>query len=191
MKRTGNRIYFYYGVLELLKRNNNELYRIVLEAQRVLEKESAQFLGRELKLSEVPYNVVSIDKRNRRVSFLWYKDFWTSEKPELLYGVTVDLQRERYSVVFRPKGTSEWPWNYIHRKELFVEGLEDLVLDPYGNGMTLAWNASERKDEWKPLPWFYKKIIAKISSKDNTVINVSIDEEKFTGKTAIIMIKIV
>jgi len=38
MKRAGGRIYFYYGLLEKLRRENNPLYSVVLKALEILSE---------------------------------------------------------------------------------------------------------------------------------------------------------
>lgn len=187
MKRAGSKIYMYYGLIEVLKRQQSEFYELIQRALRILDNRHAMVLSHEIPLSWIPYNVVSVDKEHRKVSFLWYRDFWTSEKPELLYAISVDLMESDTRIVFKPKGSPNWPWNYIHRKELFIDGLEVLLADPYGNGMTLAWNPSKRSDQWKSLPW--KAIVSEgiVDANGNLKLNVG---KEFTGKTAIVLAKI-
>jgi len=52
----------------------------------------------------VPYNIVSVDPRNEKVSFMWYNDFWTSEKPRLYYSIAVDLKTNSYKIMYGREG---------------------------------------------------------------------------------------
>jgi len=187
MKRAGSKIYMYYGLIEVLKRQGSELYEMIQKALEILSDKRETLLDREVPLSWIPYNVVSIDKDRGKVSLLWYRDFWTSERPELLYAISVDLARMDVRIVFKPEGSPRWPWNYIHRKELFIEGLEALLADPYGNGLTLTWNADKHSDEWRPLPW--KAVISVGVVDDNGDLKLHVGKE-FAGKAAIAFVKV-
>jgi len=187
MKRAGSKIYMYYGLIEVLKRQQSELYEMVHKALEILSDKRTTLLDHDVPLSWIPYNVISVDRDRDKVSLLWYKDFWTSERPELLYAISVDIARTDVRIVFKPMSSTRWPWNYIHRKELFIEGLEVLLADPYGNGLTLAWNSNKRSDEWRPLPW--KVIISEGVVDSNGDLKLNVGKE-FAGKAAIAFVKV-
>jgi len=187
LKVAGGRFYFYYGLLRTITEDRPVIRRIIESAMNILSAENDTICNREFPLSDFPFNIVAVDVKKQKATFSWYKGFWTDIRPRLMYSITVHVDTGKVYVkthAYRSEG--RWPWSYLHRKELFLEGLERIILDPYGNGLSLAWDPKRRKDCWVDLPWRYFKANAVV--RDGTV-KIYLGKE-FEGKNVEVMVKV-
>jgi hypothetical protein len=201
VKLTGRRLYFYYGVTPLLEKlqSYNGVVSLYYRALQVLADKSIELIEGVKGL--VPFNVVAVDKKSKSVSLMWYHGFWELERPLLVYSIKINTVSKSVSIYTRKyarkyiEASGSWPWNYIHRKDLFVDGLEKLAVNPYSNGLSLAWDTSSRKDVWVELEWIPAIISVKAQSKDDvaklyTLIEDIISRVKNVKKKAKIIIEI-
>jgi hypothetical protein len=183
VKAAGGKLYFYYGLLPLLQsdRRYKNALSLYNTAVRLLSATRLELFGNDLEGSLVPFNIVSVDGRRSSVSFMWYRGFWEEKKPLLVYSIKVDTRNGDVNVYVnrRSEAGGSWPWNYLHRKEMFIDGLERIVLDPYGNGVSLAWNAKSRRDEWVKLGWRPLSVKVRASSEEDRARLAALLEEVF------------
>lgn len=196
VKVAGGRFYFYYGIIPLLEKMQryNDIILLYHKALKILTNKSIELV--DIK-GIIPFNVIAVDKKNSSVSFMWYYGFWELERPLLIYSIKINTINESISVYTRKytKALGSWPWNYIHRKELFVDGLEKLAVDPYNSGLSLAWDTNAQKDVWVKLEWIPIIVSVKADSKDSitrlqTIIKNAINHVKNVKKRAKIIIEI-
>jgi len=170
VKKAGGKTYFYYGLIPLLRKDTRykEIVTIYDKALAILASTRFKVFDIHISGNMIPFNIVAVDTKRSTVSLLWYTGFWESEKPLLVYSVKVDVEKGDVKVFMnRNFNRGSWPWNYLHRKELFIDGLERIAIDPYGNGLTLMWDNTNREDKWTMLPWYPVNIGIRLSDKDN------------------------
>jgi len=186
MKVAGGRLYVYYGLLPVLAKERGEIGELIGRAMDILSGKMGNLLNKNIQLSNFPFNIVSIDVRKKHVTFSWYRNFWSDIRPSLLYSISVHVPEGKVRARIYKGRDSTWPWNYLHRKELLVEGLEEVVLDPYGNGLSLAWDPKMREDRWIPLPWECFKVRTRVRG---GVVRVVLDK-RFEGREVEVIVKI-
>jgi len=169
VKVSGGARYYYYGLEQVIPL---KFRRLVEQAKRKLCETKILFQVNKKPIPCIPpYNVLKI--KNHAVSFLWYENFWSDKRPRLVYSIKVNLKDSSIRV-FRGRKTfsTEWPWSYIHRKELFIWGLEELVLNPYGNMKTLVWDRKRKKDIWIDLPYQFFKFYTETDENGYIIIKL-------------------
>ncbi|RLE55390.1 MAG: hypothetical protein DRJ40_08025 [Thermoprotei archaeon] len=156
-------VYVYYGCEHELPEWARELLE---KAKKILGEKMCSILGEDVACSRIPYNVIKVCK-DGKVTFSWYRDFWTDDRPRLEYYITVNTRTGEVKVTTpsRVRRSPVAPLDYIHGKEEFVEGLEEKVVNPYGNWKSLRWDAKARRDVWKPLFLGERKRIRELVSR--------------------------